>query len=63
MYLGLVLILSATTIYFGSRLGFVVVAVFILYMNNFQIKPEEAALEKQFGEAYLTYKASVRRWI
>jgi protein-S-isoprenylcysteine O-methyltransferase Ste14 len=63
MYLGLVLILSATSIYFAARLGFFVIAAFILYMNAFQIKPEEEALEKQFGEEYLSYKARVRRWI
>jgi len=63
MYLGLVLILSATSIYFSTCFGFFVIAAFILYMNAFQIKPEEEALEKQFGEAYLTYKSSVRRWI
>ena len=63
MYLGLVLILSATGIYFAAFFSFVVVAAFILYMNAFQIKPEEEALEKQFGEEYLSYKARVRRWI
>jgi len=63
MYLGLVLILSATSIYFGARLGLLVVAAFILYMNVFQIMPEEEALEKQFGKTYLSYKARVRRWI
>ncbi len=63
MYLGLVLILSATSIYFAALFGFFVVAAFILYMNAFQIKPEEEALEKQFGEEYLSYKTSVRRWI
>jgi protein-S-isoprenylcysteine O-methyltransferase Ste14 len=63
MYLGLVLILSAITIYFAARFGFFVVAAFILYMNVFQIRPEEEALEKQFGEEYLSYKTRVRRWI
>jgi len=63
MYLGLVLILSATSIYFATRFGFFVIAAFILYMNAFQIKPEEEALEKQFGKAYLNYKSKVRRWI
>jgi protein-S-isoprenylcysteine O-methyltransferase Ste14 len=63
MYLGLVLILSATSIYFAALFGFFVVAAFILYMNTFQIKPEEEALEKQFGEEYLSYKTRVRRWI
>jgi protein-S-isoprenylcysteine O-methyltransferase Ste14 len=63
MYLGLVLILTATSIYFAALFGFFVVAAFILYMNTFQIKLEEEALEKQFGEEYLSYKTRVRRWI
>jgi len=63
MYLGLTLILTALTIYLGSILGFIVVTGFILYINRFQIKAEEEALEKQFGEAYLAYKNRVRRWI
>jgi protein-S-isoprenylcysteine O-methyltransferase Ste14 len=27
------------------------------------IRPEESYLERKFGEAYLTYRATVRRWI
>lgn len=63
MYLGLVFILSALSIWLGARLGLFVVAAFILYINRFQIKPEEEALQKQFGDSYLAYKARVRRWI
>ncbi len=32
-------------------------------MNRYQIKPEERALERLFGEDYLDYKNQVRRWI
>lgn len=63
MYLGLVFFLSALSIWLGARLGLFVVAAFILYINRFQIKQEEEALQKQFGESYLAYKARVRRWI
>jgi protein-S-isoprenylcysteine O-methyltransferase Ste14 len=63
MYLGLAFILSALSIWLGARLGLFVVAAFILYINKFQIEQEEKALEKQFGDSYLTYKARVRRWI
>ena len=34
---------------------------FALYW--FAIKPEEAYLERRFGDAYRAYKARVRRWI
>jgi len=63
MYLGLVLILSSLSIYLGTAFGLIVMVLFILYMNRFQIVAEEEALERQFGEAYLDYKNSVRRWI
>ena len=36
---------------------------FVLYMNRFQIQPEERALEALFGAEYLDYKQRVRRWI
>ena len=63
MYLGLALLLAALSLWLGARFGLFVVAAFILYMNRFQIEPEEQALEMQFGETYLNYKNSVRRWI
>jgi protein-S-isoprenylcysteine O-methyltransferase Ste14 len=34
-----------------------------LVLQQGVIKPEEAYLEQKFGEAYLGYKAKVRRWI
>ncbi len=63
MYLGLVLILTSLSIYLGTLLGLLCVLGFILYMNRFQIEAEEEHLEEQFGELYLSYKNSVRRWI
>jgi len=39
------------------------VAGFILVMNAIQIKPEEAALSKIFGQDYINYTQTVRRWI
>lgn len=32
-------------------------------LHRFAILPEEAYLERRFGEAYLAYKARVRRWL
>jgi len=32
-------------------------------MTQFQIKPEERALQAKFGSNYDTYKAAVRRWL
>lgn len=63
MYLALTLMLLGYCIYLGTLFGLFIVAGFIRYMTNFQIIPEEDALQRQFGEAYLDYKAVVRRWI
>ena len=37
--------------------------VFVLYLNRFQIGPEEAALRRRFGAEYVAYTAQVRRWL
>ena len=64
MYLGIVLCLIACGIYLANVVALLVVpAAFVIYMNVFQIKPEEEALSLIFGEAYVRYQASVRRWL
>ena len=61
MYAGLLLVLLACTL--GSTWALLGPVCFMLYINRFQIAPEERALEALFGEAYLAYKARVRRWL
>ena len=63
MYLGLVLLTIAATIFFGTWLGVVIVVAFIFLLNFLQIKPEEEALLDIFGEEYVEYQKKVRRWI
>jgi len=63
MYLGLLLLLIAWAIYLSNALGFAAVPLFVLCMNRLQIRPEEAAMEAQFGAAYRDYRKSVRRWL
>jgi len=36
---------------------------FIIYMNQFQIVPEEKAMFSLFGEQYINYSKKVRRWL
>jgi protein-S-isoprenylcysteine O-methyltransferase Ste14 len=62
MYTGLLIVLSAAAFKWGSLAGFLVLPLFVSYMTQFQIKPEEAALEQKFGEVYTEYKEHVRRW-
>lgn len=62
MYLALLIVLGAAAFKWGSLFGFLILPLFVYYMNQFQIKPEEAVLEQIFGEEFLEYKEEVRRW-
>ena len=63
MYLGLALVLLGGIVRIGNPIGFVFLVLFVSYMTRFQIRPEEKALEEIFGEVFVDYKRSVRRWI
>jgi protein-S-isoprenylcysteine O-methyltransferase Ste14 len=36
---------------------------FVLYINRFQIEPEERALAALFGTTFTAYAIKVRRWL
>jgi protein-S-isoprenylcysteine O-methyltransferase Ste14 len=63
MYVGFALLLLAWTCYLASPPALLGVLGFILYMNRFQISPEERALTSLFGSEFQAYKAHVRRWL
>ncbi len=63
MYVGLLTILSGYAIWLGSLAPFLVLPMFYWLITEMQIKPEEEILEKKFGQEYLDYKSSVRRWL
>ena len=63
MYLGFLLILVGWATWTANLLAFVVLPVFVLYMNRFQIKPEERALTSIFGDEFKAYCSETRRWI
>jgi protein-S-isoprenylcysteine O-methyltransferase Ste14 len=63
MYLGFLLSLVGCALWTANVLSFVVLPVFVSYMTQFQIKPEESALTGIFGEEFKTYCSQVRRWI
>lgn len=63
MYLGLLSLLLALGVYWGTLSALVVVPVFVWYLTEFQIKPEEDRLKKVFGPSYSEYLEQVRRWI
>ena len=63
MYLGLLLVLLGISIILNPTGGFILIPLFILYLNLFQIIPEENAMVDLFKDEFLDYKENVRRWI
>ena len=63
MYLGLALALTAFGLFLGNAASLAVVPVFAAYLTVFQIVPEERALAAKFGDAFDSYRATVRRWL
>ena len=63
MYLGLLLVLLGISIILNLTGGFFLIPLFILYLNLFQIIPEENAMVDLFKDEFLEYKKNVRRWI
>jgi protein-S-isoprenylcysteine O-methyltransferase Ste14 len=63
MYLGLLCYLLTLFVYFSAPIAMVGPALFKIYMERFQIQPEERFLTQLFGEQYVSYSAKVRRWI
>jgi protein-S-isoprenylcysteine O-methyltransferase Ste14 len=63
MYLGGLVILSGWAIFLSNALAFLFLPTYVLYINRFQIKPEERALTALFGQEYVAYQGRVRRWL
>lgn len=63
MYLGFLLLLAAFACYLQSWLALALLPVFVLYINQLQIKPEEYHLLQKFGSEYQVYSKQVRRWL
>jgi protein-S-isoprenylcysteine O-methyltransferase Ste14 len=63
MYLGLLLVLLAWTAFLSTLWTALGPLVYVLYINRFQIAPEERILSAKFGASYTEYKASVRQWL
>lgn len=63
MYLGFVLVLLAWAMFLSKLSAWLVLPLFVLYLNRFQIAPEEHALRERFGPAFDAYAAKVRRWL
>lgn len=62
MYLGMLLMLAGWAVFLGNPIALLGLPLFILYMNRFQIGPEERILQEKFGAPYRQYLQQVRRW-
>jgi protein-S-isoprenylcysteine O-methyltransferase Ste14 len=63
MYLGFLLLLAGWGFYVSNWAAALLLPFFVIYMNRFQIRPEERALQARFGAEFEKYAATVRRWL
>ena len=63
MYLGLLMIVISTSIFYLNIFSITTPILFYCWINRFQIKREEIFLTEKFGKGYLLYKTKTRRWI
>lgn len=63
MYIGNFIFLLAWLIWLGSAYSLMGLILYVVYMNQFQIKPEERALLSLFGNEYSLFCSTVRRWV
>lgn len=63
MYLGLFGLLLAWTVYLGAPAGVAALALFVIWMNLLQIRPEEKAMAELFEDDFSRYCSRVRRWL
>ena len=63
MYLQMVLGCIGFAILLGNLWILLLTPVCAWVLQRFAILPEEAYLERKFGERYLSYKRRVRRWL
>ncbi len=63
MYLGMFLMLTGAAFLMGSLGAGLPVLVFVAIIRNNFVLGEERFLEASFGQQYLDYKSTVRRWL
>lgn len=63
MYLGFVLILTGVAFLLGTLSPFLVILLFITWIERVYIAFEERALAEKFGAAWSAYRDTTRRWL
>jgi protein-S-isoprenylcysteine O-methyltransferase Ste14 len=63
MYLGFALALTGWALWLANALALLGVPLLVVFLNRYQIAPEERLLRERFGAEYEAYLAAVRCWI
>lgn len=63
MYLGQATVLAGAMLYMQNLAALLAVPLFVLYINRWQIVPEERALSARLPEAYAAFRQRVRHWL
>jgi len=63
MYLQMVLVCVGFSIILSNIWILILTPICAIVLQQFAILPEEAYLERKFGDVYLDYKRRVRRWL
>lgn len=63
MYLGFLLILAGWSVWLANWVAALLLPAFVVYMNKFQIEPEERVLQEKFAPQFASYAKGVRRWL
>ena len=63
MYVGMLGLLLAFTLWLGAISAIVGVAIFFVSINELQIRAEEESLHEIFGDAFDEYTQRVPRWL
>jgi len=63
MYLSMACLLVSWALYISVPWAWLGPVLFVIFINRFQIIPEERSMAAKFGDAYEAYRKRVRRWI
>jgi protein-S-isoprenylcysteine O-methyltransferase Ste14 len=63
LYLALVLLLLGTGVILSSLWLLFLTPVLLIFLDWLAVRPEEIYLARKFGDDYLEYKRTVRRWL
>jgi len=63
MYLGFLWLLLGELAWLANPIALLAAPAFVVYLNRYQIVPEEQGLHQRFGLEYALYTARVRRWL